>query len=156
MSANSPLGVSRLWYGPRTMTMTYNTTTGFSMSSTNRSVTGYVFSPYTGLRTVNVSGNTTASSLSTLLSEGYQFTNKGSLLSMGTWRGSPCPMLNIPMPGTGSSYSVPFVNWVAMRNVSLEVAINNAFNYSLLNLISHNISNWSGVYSDYVPWYYGK
>ena len=153
-STDSPFGVMRLWYGPSTTTITFNSSTGISSTMTNRSVTGYAYSPYAGFSKISVSGNTTASSLSTLLAQGYKFPTTGNVVGIGTWRGMSYSLMIVPVPGAGTYFTSPLLNWNAAANLSgavIGMCPSVLATRALNTMFFGSLSSTAAIYSDYLP-----
>jgi hypothetical protein len=112
----TPNGVTRLWYGSSVTTVNFNPITGLTARSTSPSITGTVFTPYLGFRTVSFPSVTTVSAMNAL-GQTASFSTLNGFANMGTWRGMIWPMVNIPIPGTGSFFSTPVANMPAMGNM---------------------------------------
>jgi hypothetical protein len=149
--------MARLWYGPSTSTLVYNSTTGFSSSSTKATVNGYVYSPFSGYNTVNVTGNTTTQSVRNLLNNGYRFSSSTTPFmgsNTGVWSGRRSwTMMSVPMSG-GGTFSVPIMSGNAMNNLSgsLMGMCPNMLNTSSLNTSAFgSFLNVNAAYRNYVP-----
>ena|SRR5579871_6371419 len=102
----TPNGITRLWYGSSFTTVNFNPITGYTVRSSSPSVTGFVFSPYGGLRSVNVPSFTSISNSALGLNSTFTGVN---------FRGS----LNIPIPGTGTFMNLSAANLNAIAAASM-------------------------------------
>jgi len=148
----TPNGVSRLWYGSSVTTVNFNPITGLTIRSTSPSITGFVFSPYAGFRLVGVPSFNNVSAMNAF-GQTASFTSLSGLTGMGTWRGMSWPIVNIPIPGTGTFISLP-MNTVAMLGAmsgSMPGKGANAAASNALTPLCDSRGAAATAYKDYVP-----
>jgi hypothetical protein len=144
----TPNGVTRLWYGSSMTTINFNPITGLTARSTSPSITGFVFTPYLGFRSVGFPSLNSVSAMNAF-GQTASFSTLNGLANMGTWRGMTWPMVNIPIPGTGSFFSTPLANMPAMGN--MPAGSSTMPNGNSIAAASGPQGPVATAYSDYVP-----